>query len=130
LPEERGCEVLERMKTCVSGEVVAIALGFEYEGDGEIEAIEATFVREGSGEEIILLGDARKEASVDRMAHYAAQLKTKITPIAVRGEHRCARLYARDRLDDWGFSEIGKLDLAFRVERTPRWLEVTKSEFL
>lgn len=119
------------MKTFVSGEVVAIALGFEYEGDGEIEAIEATFVREGSGEEIIHLRDARKGASVERMAHYAARLKTKITLIAVRGEHRCARLYTRDRLyDDWGFSEIGKLDLAFRVERIPRWLEVTKSEFL
>ncbi len=48
----------ERVRTFAPGEKVVIELGFEHEGDGEVEAVEAIFVREGSGEEIVLLGDA------------------------------------------------------------------------
>ncbi len=121
----------DRARTFAPGEEVVIVLGFEYEGDREIESVEAVFAQEGSGEEIVLLGDARKEASVDRTVRYAARLEARIAPNADPGEYRCARLSARDRLDDdWDFSEAGKLDLVVRVERAPHRLEVTMSEFL
>ncbi len=121
----------ERMRTFVPGEEVAIALGFEYEGDGEIKSVEAVFVREGSGEEIVFFGDARREVSEGQTARYVAQLKTRIDPNAAPGEYRCARLSARDRLDDdWDFDAAAGLDLVVRVERAPRRLEITTSEFL
>lgn len=130
--EERGCRVSERVKTFSSGEEVAIQVSFAYEGDREIESVEAIFVREGSDEEIVFLGDARKEApSGDRATRYAARLRTRIDLHAGPGEYRCAHLSARDRLDDdWDFADTAKLDLIIRVERTPPRLEVTASEFL
>jgi hypothetical protein len=113
------------------GEEVAISLRFEYEGDGEIESVEAVFVREGSDAEIVFLGDARKEASGDRSTSYAARLGASIAPNADPGEYRCVRISARDRFDDdWDFADIGRLDLVVRVERSPHRLEVTRSEFL
>ncbi|MDP8952942.1 MAG: hypothetical protein M3N18_12055 [Actinomycetota bacterium] len=121
----------ERVRTFAPGEEVTISLGFEYEGDGEIESVEAVFVREGSDAEIVLLGDARKEASGDRSASYAARLGARIAPNADPGEYRCVRISAHDQLDDdWDFTDIARLDLTVRVERTPRRLEVTTSEFL
>ena len=120
----------ERVRTFASGEEVVIVLGFEYEGDREIESVEAVFVREGSGEEILLLGDARKEASGGAPG-YTARLETRIVPGAAPGEYRCARLSACDRLDDdWDFDDIAKLNLIICVERTLRRLEVTACEFL
>ena len=114
------------------GEEVVIALGFEYEGDREIESVEAVFVREGLGREIVFLGDARREASGGgRVVHYAARLGARIAPDVAAGEYRCARLSARDLLDDdWDFADATRLDLVIRVERTPPRLEVTASEFL
>ncbi len=71
----------ERVKTFSPGEEVVVALGFEYEGAGEIESVRAVFVREGSNEEIVLLGDARQEASGgERIARYAARLGARIDP--------------------------------------------------
>lgn len=122
----------ERVRTYAPGEEVGVVLGFEYEGDGEIESVEALFVREGTGEEISLLGDANKEASDEgRAARYVARLGTSIDPGASSGEYRCARLSARDRLDDdWDFADVTRLNLVIRVERVPRRLEITTSEFL
>ena len=121
----------ERMRTFAPGEEVVIALGFEYESDREIESVEAVFVREGSGEEIVFLGDAKKEASAGQEARYTARLGAKITPNVAPGEYRCARLLARDWLDDdWDFADAKELDLIIRVERAPHRLEVTASEFL
>ncbi len=121
----------ERVRTFAPGEKAVIALEFEYEGDGEIKSVEAVFAREGSGEEIVFIGDAKKEASGDRVASYAARLEGRIAPNADPGEYRCVRLSSYDQLDDaWDFSEIARLDLVVRVERAPRRLEVTMSEFL
>jgi len=66
------------MTTFAPGEEVAITLGFEYEGCREIEPVEAVFVRTESGEEIVLLGGARKEAS-GRVgaARYVARLEAR-----------------------------------------------------
>ncbi len=107
-------------------------MDFTYEGDGEIESAEAVFVREGSGEEIVFLGDAKEEVSGGgRATRYVARLEARIDPAAIPGEYRCVRLSARDRLDDdWDFADVAKLDLVVRVERIPRRLEVTASRFL
>ena len=114
------------------GEEVVIEVGFAYEGDRKIESVEAVFVREGSGDEITFLGDAREETSVQgREVRYAARLEARIGPDASPGEYRCAHLSARDRLDDdWDFTDASKLDLVVRVEHGPRRLKVTTSDFL
>jgi len=119
------------MRTFAPGEQVGIALGFEYEGGIDVESVEAVVVREGSGGEIVFLGDAKKEASAGQEARYTARLEARITPNVAPGEYRCAHLLARDRLDDdWDFADAKELDLVVRVERAPHRLEVTVSEFL
>ena len=121
----------ERVRTFSPGEEVVVALGFEHEGDGEIESVEAVFVREGSGEELVFLGDAKKEASARQEARYTARLEAKIAaPAVAPGEYRCARLFARDWLDDWDFADTTGLDLVIRVEPTPCRLRVTARDFL
>lgn len=122
----------KKVKTFLPGEEVAIALEFEYEGDREIESVEAVFVQEASHEEISFLGDARKEGSNGgQTKRYTTRLGARIAPGASPGEYRCARLCARDRLDDdWDFADATKLDLVIHVERTPLQLKVTASEFL
>ncbi len=122
----------ERVRAYAPGEGVAIELRFTCKGDAEIESVEAVFVREGSGGEISLLGDARKEdPGRGQIALYAARLEAKLDPGAAPGEYRCSRLFARDRFDDdREFADAAKLDLVVRVERVPRRLEVTASEFL
>lgn len=124
--------VTGRIRTFAPGEEVAITLGFEYEGREEIESVEAVFVREGSGEEISLVGDAKKEASREsRKKRYTTWLGTRIALDAAPGEYRCARLSGRDSLDDdRDFADAARLDLVIRVARTPHWPEVTTSEFL
>jgi hypothetical protein len=124
--------VSERVKTYALGEEVGVVLGFEYEGDGEIESVEAVFAREGTGEEISLFGDANKEASDEgRAARYVARLAARIEPSTSPGEYRCARLFARDRLDDdWDFAGTARMNLVIHVKRAPRRLEITTSEFL
>jgi hypothetical protein len=131
-PRRGGCRVSERVEIFSPGEEVVIALGFEYEGDREIESVEAVFVREGPGREIVFLGDARSEASGGgRVVHYAARLGARIAPDVAAGEYRCARLSARDRFDDdWGFTDPAGLDLLIRVEPAPHRLEVTASDFI
>ena len=123
----------ERVRAYAPGEEISIEVGFTQEGDAEIESVEAVFTREGSGEQIVLLGDARAEASEKGPAtrYYAARLKGRVPLDAGAGEYRRARLSARDRLDDdWDFADVGKLDLVIRVERAPRRLAVTASNFL
>ncbi len=121
-----------KTRTFSPGDRVAIEISFACEGDAEVESVEAIFVREGSNEEIPLLGDARKESSPeDERAVYTARLEAEIDPGVARGEYRCARLSARDRFDDdWGFTDPAGLDLVIRVERAPHRLEVTASDFL
>ncbi len=122
----------DRVRVFAPGERAAIEMDFTYEGDAEIESVEAVFVREGSGEEIVFLGDAKEEVSGGgRATRYAARLEARIDPAAVPGEYRCARLSARDRLDDdWDFADVATLDLVVRVERIPHRLEVMASRFL
>jgi hypothetical protein len=132
-PRKGCCQVSERTRTFAPGEEVAIALGFEYEGCRGIESVEAVFVRQESGEEIVFLGDARKESPDGfGVARYVARLEVRINPCTTSGEYRCNRLLACDQLDDdWDFADVAALDLVVRVERTlPRRLEVTTSEFL
>jgi hypothetical protein len=121
-----------KTRTFSPGDRVAIEISFACEGNGEIESVEAVFVREGSGQEIVFLGDAKEEVSGGgRATRYAARLEAGIDPAAVPGEYRCARLSARDRLDDdWDFADVATLDLVVHVERIPRRLEVTASRFL
>ena len=111
---------------------IVVEISFACEGDAEIESVEAIFVREGSNEEITLLGDARKESSPeDERAVYTARLETEINPGVARGESRCTRLSARDRFDDdWDFTDAAGLDLVVRVQKVPNRLEVTASDFL
>ena len=51
-----------KARTFSPGDRLAIEISFACEGDAEIESVEAVFAQEGSGEEILLLGDARKES--------------------------------------------------------------------
>ncbi len=124
------------MRAFSPGEEVRIALSFVYEGDEEIESVEAVFAREGS-DEIVFLGDARREASYSEASRgsstirYTASLETRIGCGATPGEYRCVRLSARDRFDyDWNFVNPSRLDLTVRVNRAPHRLEVTTSDFL
>lgn len=78
-----------KVKTFSSGDRVVVEISFTCEDDAEIESVEAIFVREGSNEEITLLGDARKESSPeDERAVYTARLETEINPGVARGEYR------------------------------------------
>jgi hypothetical protein len=121
-----------KARTFSPGDRITVEISFACEGDAEIEFVEAVFAREGSDEEIPLLGDARKESSPeDERAVYTARLEAKIDPGATPGEYRCARLSARDRFDDdWDFTDAARLDLVVRVEKLPSRLEVTASDFL
>ncbi len=122
----------ERVRTFAPGEKVAIEVGFTYEGDREIESVEAVFVREGTGEELVFLGDAREDFPREgREVRYAARLEARVRHDASPGEYRCVRLSAYDRLDDdWDFTDASGLDLIIRVERAPHRLKVTASEFV
>jgi hypothetical protein len=125
--------VTEKVRTFMPGEEVVIEVGFAYEGDRKIESVEAVFVREGSGDEIMFLGDAREETSGQSRgeARYIARLEARIGRDASPGEYRCARLSARNRLDDdWVFTDVSRLDLVVRVEHAPHQLKVTTSDFL
>jgi hypothetical protein len=121
--------VSERVRRFVPGEEIAVELNFVYEGAVNIESVEAVFAREGSGEEIVLLGDARKEPSTEESAVcYNARLRARVEPGAPPGEYRCVRLAVRDRFDDdWNFT--ARLDLIICVERGPLRLEVVASDF-
>ena len=121
-----------KVRTLSSGDRVVVEISFTCEDNAEIESVEAIFVREGSNEEISLLGDVRKESSPeDERAVYTARLEAEIDPGVARGEYRCARLSARDRFDDdWDFTDAAGLDLVISVERAPHRLEVTASDFL
>ena len=121
-----------KARTFSSGDRVVVEISFACEDDAEIESVEAIFVREGSNEEIPLLGDARKESSAEgERAVYTARLEAEIDPGVARGEYRCARLSARDRFDDdWDFTDAAGLDLVFRVQKVLNRLEVTASDFL
>lgn len=121
-----------KAKTFSPGDRIAIDIGFTCEGGGETESVEAVFARRGSGEEIPLLGDARKEPSgEDERGVYTTRLEAMVDPGTAPGEYRCARLSARDRFDDdWGFTDPAGLDLVIRVEPAPHRLEVTASDFI
>ena len=121
-----------KVKTFSSGDRVVVEISFICEDDAQIESVEAIFVREGSNEEISLLGDVRKESSPeDERAVYTARLEAEIDPGVARGEYRCARLSGRDRFDDdWDFTDAAGLDLVVRVQKVPNRLEVTASDFL
>ena len=121
-----------KARTFSPGDRLAIEISFAREGAAEVESVEAVFIREGSGEEIPLLGDTRKESSPeDERAVYAARLEAKVDPGATPEQYRCARLSARDRFDDdWDFADAAELDRGVRVERAPHRLEITASDFL
>ena len=121
-----------KVRTFSSGDRVVVEISFTCEDEAEIESVEAIFVREGSNEEITLLGDARKESSPeDERAVYTARLETEINPGVARGEYRCTHLSARDRFDDdWDFTDAAGLDHVVRVQKVPNRLEVTASDFL
>src|ERR671917_1593644 len=104
-----------KVRTFSSGDRIVVEISFTCGDDAEIESVEAIFVREGSNEEIPLLGDARKESSPeDERAVYTARLETEINPGVARGEYRCTRLSARDRFDDdWDFTDAAGVDLVF-----------------
>ena len=121
-----------KARTFSPGDRIVIDIGFTCEGGGEIESVEAVFTRRGSGEEIPLLGDARKEPSgEDEGGVYTARLEAMVVPGTTLGEYRCACLSTRDRFDDdWGFTDPAGLDLLIRVEPAPHRLEVTASDFI
>ena len=121
-----------KARTFSSGDRIVVEISFTCGDDAEIESVEAIFDREGSNEEIPLLGDARKESSPeDERAVYTARLEAEIDPGVARGEYRCARLSARDRFDDdWDFTDAAGLDLVVRVQKAPNRLEITASDFL
>ena len=121
-----------KVRTFSPDDRIVVEISFACEGDAEIESVEAIFAREDSGEEITLLGDARKESSPEvERAVYTARLEATIDPGATPGEYRCAHLSARDQFDDdWDFTDAAGLDLVISVERAPHRLEVTASDFL
>ena len=121
-----------KVRTFSSGDRVVVEISFICEDDAQVESVEAIFVREGSSEQIPLLGDARKGSSPeDERAVYTARLEAEIDPGVARGEYRCARLSARDRFDDdWDFTDAAGLDLVVRVQKAPNRLEITASDFL
>jgi hypothetical protein len=121
-----------KARTFSPGDRIAISIGFACKGGGDIKSVEAVFAREGSGEEILLLGDARKESSgEDKRVIYTAQLEAMVDPGTTPGEYHCVRLSGRDRFDDdWCFTDPAGLDLIIRVERASHRLEVTASDFL
>ena len=121
-----------KVRTFSPDDRIVVEISFACEGDAEVESVEAVFVSKGSNEEILLLGDARKESSPeDERAVYTARLEAKIDPGATSGEYRCAHLSARDQFDDdWDFTDAAGLDLVICVERAPHRLEVTASDFL
>ena len=89
----------ERVREYAPGEEISIEVGFAHEGDVEIESVEVVFAQEGSGEQIVLLGDARAEASEEGPAtRYAARLKGRVPLDA--GEYRRAHEVHRDAADD------------------------------
>jgi hypothetical protein len=93
--------VPERARAFSPGERIAIGISFAREGGAEIESVEAIFAREGSDEEIRLLGDAIREASGGvEQTIYSARLEAKVEPGTTPGEYHCVRLSARDRFDD------------------------------
>ena len=122
----------EKVRTYAPGEEVAIEVGFVHEGETRVESVEVVFAREGSNEEIVLLGDAKEENSEEGTAtHYVARLGGRVPLEAVAGEYRCLRGLAQDSLDDdWEFADATGMDLVIRVESAPRRLEVTASDFL
>ena len=122
----------ERVRTFSAGERIAIGISFVREGGSEIESVEAVFAREGSDTEIRLLGDVRREASGgEEEATYSARLETEVERGIAPGDYRCVQLTDRDRYDDdWEFEDAARLDLVVRVQRIPRQLEVTASNFL
>ena len=113
-------------------ECISIGISFVCEGGSEIESAEAVFAREGSDTGIRLLGDVRRETSGgEEEAMYSARLEAEVEHRIAPGDYRCAQLTARDRFDDdWEFEDTARLDLVIRVQRTPRQLEVTASDFL
>jgi hypothetical protein len=121
--------VSERVKRFAPGEEIAVEWDFVYEGAVDIESVEAVLARGGSGEEIVILGDARKAPSAGEPAVcYNARLGAMVEPGAAPGEYRCVRLSVRDRFDDdWNFA--AGLDLIIRVERGPFRLVVVASDF-
>jgi hypothetical protein len=123
--------VPERARTFSPGKRITIGISFTHKGEAEIESVEAVFAREDLAEEILLLGDAEREASgEEEETIYSARLEAKIEPGTTPGEYHCVRLSARDRFDDdWEFPEASRLDLVVRVERPPYRLEVTASDF-
>jgi len=124
--------VPERVRTYAPGEQIVIDVSFVCKGSDEIESVEAIFVRQGSGEEIPLIGGARRETSGGgREDVYTARLEARVDRRATPGEYRCARLMAHDVFDDdWDFTDIARLDLVIGVRRTLRRLEVTVGDFL
>jgi hypothetical protein len=122
----------EKTRTFSPGERIFIEIAFVYEGAEEIESVEALFRREGSEEEVMLLGDAWKRSSGEaRSTLYAARLEGRVDRGTTPGEYRCVRLSARDQFDDdRDFADVTRLDLVVRVERSPHRLEVTASDFV
>lgn len=122
----------EKTRTFSPGDRICIEIAFVYEGGEEIESVEAIFRREGSDEEIALLGDAwKKPSGEERSVSYAARLEGRVDRGATPGEYRCARLSARDQFDDdRDFADAARPDLVVRVESASRRLEVTASDFV
>ncbi len=122
----------ERASVFSPGGRIAIGIRFSSDGGVELESVEAVFAREGSDEEIQLLGDIEREGSGgEEEIIYSARLKAKVEAGTTPGEYHCVRLSARDRFDDdWAFAEVVRLDLVVCVERPPHRLEVTASAFL
>jgi hypothetical protein len=83
----------EKKRTFSPGDRICIEIAFVYEGQEEIESVEALFCREGSDEEIVLLGDAwKRHSGEERSTLYAARLEGRIDRGATPGDYRCARI--------------------------------------
>ena len=88
----------EKTRTFSPGGRIFVEIAFVYEGQEEIESVDAIVRHEGSDEEIMLLGDAWKRTSgEERPTLYAARLEGRVDRGAPPGDYRCARLFARDR---------------------------------